>query len=164
GHGDGGAPGVAPLPPDLGAGPPVQDVEQHGRDRGDVVQGQHQVAAPGVGRQLRQSFELDQGQAGDAGQDADGEESDAQADGDAVGAVPGRGQVDEPEEQKRQDEGDADEDVAHEDADGVGVGVRGRAPLQDADGGQVDAGGAEQGDGGEDDDQQDTEPRADGRL
>ena len=81
----------APLPLEPRPGLPVADVEPDRDHRQHQVQPVRHVAADRAGRQLRQPFELDQGQPGQADQDAGREHPHPQPDGDAVGPIPTRG-------------------------------------------------------------------------
>src|SRR5262249_13448548 len=133
--GDDDAPGPAPAPLDVGPGPAGQDVEHDGGQRHKEVQPVGDLAGRGAGRQLRQAAQLDQGQAGHADDDADNEQDDAEADGDAVLAGPGGDEVAEAEHQKRHDQHHTDDDVDEEDADGERVDVvLAQGPLHQVDG------------------------------
>ena len=159
-------PGIAPFPLDVRPRMAVPQVQADRGNRDQDVQPVNEVAAPGAGGELRQPFELDQRQTGETDEDARGKQRQPQLDRQAVLARPRRGVVRQPEEDERQHDDHADHDVNKEHPEGelIGIGPWRLPPVEEADRRQVDAAGAEHGDGAKDDEQEHLQPRADRGL
>src|SRR5437879_3486416 len=80
--------------------------------------------------------------------------------------MPGRRKVRKAKDQKGNYDSDADQNMNqdHRQREEVLEGLRLLDDLQDADGQQINAAGAQDGDGGKDQSEQDAQARADGRL
>ena len=131
----------------------MRDVDVYGQERDRDMRDVNDEAGDAARLQLRQAFQPEQGQAGAADDETEGEQHEAEANGDTVRPFPGSEQVDAAEDQERQHAKRADGTVGeqHPKSERRGKQARRLVPVEEADRGQIRPGGAEHGKGREND-------------